>query len=64
MTKIEMQIIRKLYNEACHGAGAQIRNVARASLENMLREAGQEMFTVFEENNLCISSYFASRPIS
>jgi hypothetical protein len=63
MTPTERQILRKLYNEACHGAGAQVRRSARASLEAMLAEAGVAMLEAFEDNGLCIAAYFASRPI-
>ena len=62
MTATENTIIRKLYNEACHGAGATVRKSARASLEAMLNETGETMLDVFERNNLCIHAYFASRP--
>lgn len=64
MTPVERQIVLKLYNEACHGAGAQVRTSARHSLEAMICEAGESMKDVFDRYNLCMASYFASRPIS
>ena len=63
MTQTEREIFRKLYNEACHGAGAKVRNSARASLEAMATEAGVTLADAMEQNGLCIHAYFASRPI-
>lgn len=63
MTRVEIEIVRRLYNEACHGAGAKIRNAARKSLESMCVEAGESLMEVFDKANLNMDNYFASRPI-
>jgi len=63
MTAIERAIFRTLYREACFGAGAAIRRSARASMEEMIREAGVPFREAFESNCLDMTAYFATKPI-
>ncbi len=60
---IDRAELRALYATACHGAGAPTRILARQTLELMLLRAGLSMRDAFEDNGLCIHTYFASRPI-
>ncbi len=62
MTKIELECLKLSYRDACHGAGATVRKCARATIENMCREAGVEMAEAFDAANLNMDHYFASRP--
>lgn len=56
---IDRMELRTLYREACHGAGAPARTLARQTLELMLLRAGLSMRDAFEDNGLCIHTYFA-----
>jgi hypothetical protein len=64
VTATEREILRRLYREACFGAGADVRRSARASLEAMVREAGTSLRAAFEEERLDLAAYFATRPIA
>lgn len=63
MTTTEHAIFRMLYQQACFGAGADVRRAARASMQAMLNEAGDTLRDAFERNNLDMSAYFATRPL-
>lgn len=54
---------RELFRQACHGAGAEPRNEARAEIE---RRVGSEPGAVgdwLRANGFDLAAYFASRPI-
>lgn len=64
--KLKAQDIRRLYSQACHGAGAAARWEARDQIDAILGpdpEPGA-MFDLFVLHDLDLASYFASRPIS
>lgn len=61
---IDRSELRTLYQQACHGAGAPARTLARQTIELMLLRDGTAMREAFEDAGLCIHTYFASRPIS
>lgn len=57
--------IRALYSEACHGAGAEARWIARDRLEATASTSGHHRLGLFfDEYGLNLMNYFASRPIS
>jgi hypothetical protein len=62
MTQVDRLMLREFYTTACHGANDDVRRAARISLEALLHDTGVTMRDAFEENGMCIYSYFASRP--
>lgn len=63
MTINERASLRELYNDACHGAGADVRKEARRLIDMLLKQAKVTLRQAFEEERLDMTAYFASRPI-
>lgn len=63
MSAIDLASLRRLYREACHGAGAEPRRTARAQIDEMLAHHRVTLREAFEIAGLDLSAYFASRPI-
>lgn len=64
MSPTERAIFRILYQHACFGSGADVRNAARSSMEAMVKEAGETLRNAMALNNLDMVAYFATRPIT
>jgi hypothetical protein len=64
MTDSETECLRDLYRQACHGAGAEPRRIARGAIKALLIEADISLRDAFHEANLDMAAYFATRPIS
>ena len=64
MTNTERAIFRSLYQQACFGAGADVRRAARASMEAMVKEADDTMRNALMSNCLDMATYFATKPIA
>jgi hypothetical protein len=58
------EVVRHLYSEACHGAGAEVRNAARRLLTKLAKESDRTDTDLLAEHGLDLGAYFASRPIS
>ena len=61
---IDREELCRLYNEACHGAGAEPRQAARSHIEAIAERAGLRLGQLFDECGLDLTGYFASRPIN
>jgi hypothetical protein len=64
MTSEDRATLRRLYSEACHGAGAIPRFEARIQIDAMLSRCGMTLKEALDSERLDLGAYFASRPIS
>lgn len=64
MTTIERDRFRRLYQLACHGAGAEPRREARNLIAAFLRQHDITLREALEDAGLDVGAYFASAPIS
>lgn len=63
MTTDQRAQLRALYRDACFGAGADVRRLARTQIDLLLLEAGTELGPAFRDNGLDLNAYWATRPI-
>lgn len=61
---MEDRSIHQLYREACYGAGANARNLARFALENEAAARGTAVLRMLEDLTLDVGAYFATAPIT
>jgi hypothetical protein len=64
MHALERDYLRRLYLEACHGAGADLRWEARHLIQKWLNHNKVTLCEAFENVGLDMKNYLASRPIS
>lgn len=62
MHTLEREYIRKLFQVACHGPGAEPRWEARHLIQKWLRHNEVTIKEAFEEAGLDLDTYFATRP--
>lgn len=63
MHALERDYLRRLYLEACHGAGAEPRWEARNLMQKWLLHNEVTIKEAFEDAGLDLDTYFATRPI-
>jgi hypothetical protein len=63
MHALERDYLRRLYLEACHGAGAESRWDARKLIQKWLDHNKVTLREAFENVGLDMGFYVASRPI-
>jgi hypothetical protein len=64
MHALERDYFRKLYQQACHGAGAEPRWEARHLIQKFLNQNDITLREALENAGLDMKFYLASRPIS
>lgn len=64
MTTTERDRLRRLYQLACHGAGAEPRREARNLIAAFLRQHSITLAEALEDAGLDLGAYFATAPIS
>jgi len=64
MHALERDYFCKLYQQACHGAGAETRWEARHLIQKFLAQNDITLREVLESVGLDMNNYLASRPIS
>lgn len=59
-----MDDLRRLFAEACHGAGAEPRLAARQRIRDLAEREGMIEGQYLREHGFDLAAYFASRPIT